>query len=176
MSEGKGVDVVLDLTDDFAVVDEAFGGRRFNTVICFSVLEHCNHPFKMCENLTELLEPGRHSVHRCALCLAGPRLPVRLLAIHRRGDQDLVPRPGVRQGTCLHGNRHAGADQTDRRLRIQGGAERVLRLEVRGLRLPLIAHDPSDPQAQAPPFHLRSPVPPPTGDDQHDRVQAMILA
>jgi len=58
MSEGKGVDVVLDLTDDFAVVDEAFGGRRFNTVICFSVLEHCNHPFKMCENLTKLLEPG----------------------------------------------------------------------------------------------------------------------
>lgn len=58
MSEGKGVDVVLNLTDDFAVVDEAFGGRRFNTVICFSVLEHCNHPFKMCENLTKLLEPG----------------------------------------------------------------------------------------------------------------------
>ena len=30
----------MDLTDDFAVVDGALGGLRFNTVICFSVLEH----------------------------------------------------------------------------------------------------------------------------------------
>jgi hypothetical protein len=58
MSEGKGVDVVLGLTDDLAVVDEALGGPRFNTVICFSILEHCNHPVKMCENLAKLLEPG----------------------------------------------------------------------------------------------------------------------
>ena len=108
MSEGKGVDVVLGLTDDLAVVDEALGGPRFNTVICFSILEHCNHPFKMCENLAKLLEPGGHGVRWCALCLAGPRLPVRFLAIHRRGEEGLVSRPGVRQGTCCMATKMPG--------------------------------------------------------------------
>jgi len=56
MSEGKGVDVVLDMTDDFAAVDASLGGMRFKTVICFSVLEHCKNPFQMCENITRLLE------------------------------------------------------------------------------------------------------------------------
>ena len=53
---GTGVDTVLDLTDDFTHIDAALGGRRFNTVICFSVLEHCRDPFRMSENIVKLLD------------------------------------------------------------------------------------------------------------------------
>jgi hypothetical protein len=55
---GAGVDVVLDLTDDFAAIDARLGGRRFNTVLCFSVLEHCAQPFRMADNLTRLAAAG----------------------------------------------------------------------------------------------------------------------
>lgn len=58
MIDGKGVDVILDMTDDFDTVDQRLGGRRFKTIICFSVLEHCQNPFRMCENMTRLLEIG----------------------------------------------------------------------------------------------------------------------
>ena len=37
MQAGKGVDLVLDLTDDFETVDQALQGRRFGTIICMSV-------------------------------------------------------------------------------------------------------------------------------------------
>jgi len=56
MQDGPGVDIVLDLTGDFQEIDAALGGRRFATIICLSVLEHCEQPFKMAENLTLLLE------------------------------------------------------------------------------------------------------------------------
>jgi len=55
IEKGKGVDVVLDLTDDFDKVSQKLGGRKFSTVICFSVLEHCKNPFKMCDNISTLL-------------------------------------------------------------------------------------------------------------------------
>ena len=55
---GKGVDLVLDLTADFATVDAALGGQRFGSVFCLCVLEHCQNPFKMAENITALLRPG----------------------------------------------------------------------------------------------------------------------
>jgi hypothetical protein len=55
---GDGVDVVLDLTDDFERIDRALAGARFNTVICFSVLEHCRNPFAMSANITRLLQDG----------------------------------------------------------------------------------------------------------------------
>jgi hypothetical protein len=54
MAEGKGVDVAADLIGDFDSVDRAVGGMRFNTVICFSVLEHCRNPFRMGETITRL--------------------------------------------------------------------------------------------------------------------------
>jgi hypothetical protein len=54
---GTGVDVVLDLTDDFDAVDTKLGGYRFGAIFCLSVLEHCAQPFKMAENLTRLLTP-----------------------------------------------------------------------------------------------------------------------
>ncbi len=55
MEEGKGVDLVLDLTLDFNLVDEKLNGKRFKTVLCLSVLEHCKDPFKMCNNISQLL-------------------------------------------------------------------------------------------------------------------------
>jgi hypothetical protein len=58
MSAGRGVDLVLDLTRDFAEIDAALGGERFGTIFCLSVLEHCDQPFRMAENLTRLLHDG----------------------------------------------------------------------------------------------------------------------
>lgn len=58
MEEGKGVDVVLDLTRDFYMINKKLDGRRFKTVFCFSVLEHCKNPFKMCSNISRLLDKG----------------------------------------------------------------------------------------------------------------------
>lgn len=66
MEDGPGVDVVLDLTEDFEQIDLKLCGQRFGTIFCLSVLEHCEQPFKMAENLTLLLEPkGR-------ICISAP--------------------------------------------------------------------------------------------------------
>jgi hypothetical protein len=60
MEDGSGVDVVLDLTEDFEQIDAKLCGQRFGTIFCLSVLEHCGQPFKMAENSTLLLrEKGR---------------------------------------------------------------------------------------------------------------------
>jgi SAM-dependent methyltransferase len=55
---GPGVDLVLDLSRPFDEVDAALGARRFATVFCTSVLEHCREPFRMAASLTRLLRPG----------------------------------------------------------------------------------------------------------------------
>ena len=39
ISEGKGVDLVLDFTDDFNEIDKRLHGERFGTIFCFSVME-----------------------------------------------------------------------------------------------------------------------------------------
>jgi len=55
MEYGNKVDVVLDLTEDFEFIEKKLEGRRFRTIVCFSVLEHCSNPFKMCNNIERLL-------------------------------------------------------------------------------------------------------------------------
>ena len=55
MQAGKGVDQVLDLADDFESIDSALQGKRFKTIICMSVLEHCRDPFKMAKNIQALM-------------------------------------------------------------------------------------------------------------------------
>jgi hypothetical protein len=55
MEDGPGVDVVADLTDDFMSISKILARKKFNTVFCLSVLEHCTNPFVMCENITRLL-------------------------------------------------------------------------------------------------------------------------
>ena len=58
LAPGPGVDVVVDLAAPFEAVDRSLGGRRFGTVLCLSVLEHCARPFEVAANLTRLLAPG----------------------------------------------------------------------------------------------------------------------
>lgn len=53
---GDGVDAVVDLTLPFDDVDAALGHRRFKTIFCLSVLEHCAQPFAMAHNITRLLD------------------------------------------------------------------------------------------------------------------------
>lgn len=62
LSEGKSVDLVLNLNQDLAIVDESLGYKRFGTIFCLSVLEHCENPFIMAENISKLLMPGGKAV------------------------------------------------------------------------------------------------------------------
>jgi len=57
MEEGPGVDMVLDLTQEFEQIDEKIGHMRFGTIFCLSVLEHCVQPFIIADHLTRLLKP-----------------------------------------------------------------------------------------------------------------------
>ena len=57
MLPGKNVDKVVDLTLPFEKIDKKLNGMRFGTIFCFSVLEHCDNPFKMAQNMTKLLKP-----------------------------------------------------------------------------------------------------------------------
>ena len=54
--DGKNVDVILDLSTDFNIIDQKLNGMRFGTIFCFSVLEHCAQPFALADNLTRLLK------------------------------------------------------------------------------------------------------------------------
>lgn len=66
MEEGPGVDIVLDLTQPFEKIHKQLGGRRFRTIFCLSVLEHCDQPFLMAENLAKL------STEDGAICISVP--------------------------------------------------------------------------------------------------------
>lgn len=54
MSEGKGVDVVADLTLSTGTLPE----NHFGLGICCSVLEHVEKPWLFAANLTRLIRPG----------------------------------------------------------------------------------------------------------------------
>ena len=58
LAPGAGVDRVVDFAASWEDVDAALEGRRFGSVFCLSVLEHCEQPFRMAENITRLLTPG----------------------------------------------------------------------------------------------------------------------
>lgn len=66
MEEGPRVDIVLDLTKSMDEIDEKLGNIRFGTIFCLSVLEHCEDPFVVANNLTSLLKPGGQ------ICLSVP--------------------------------------------------------------------------------------------------------
>ncbi len=54
MAEGKGVDVVADLTESVGPLREG----HFALGICCSVLEHVKRPWVFAQNLTRLIRPG----------------------------------------------------------------------------------------------------------------------
>lgn len=58
MLEGKNVDHVLDLTQPFEKIDHVLRGKRFQSIFCLSVMEHCLNPFAMAQNISQLLAPG----------------------------------------------------------------------------------------------------------------------
>jgi len=58
LSEGASVDLVLDLAQRFEAIDEALESRRFGTIFSLSVMEHCENPFVMADNMTRLLKPS----------------------------------------------------------------------------------------------------------------------
>jgi SAM-dependent methyltransferase len=66
LTAGKGVDVILDLTGDFEDIDRVLNHERFGTIFCLSVLEHCDQPFKMAENLSRLLK------RKGVICISAP--------------------------------------------------------------------------------------------------------
>ncbi len=54
MAPGAGVDVVGDLSQNLCGLPEA----RFSLIICCSVLEHVEKPWRMAENIVRLVAPG----------------------------------------------------------------------------------------------------------------------
>ena len=57
LEAGEDVDVVCDFTNT-AEVRDRLGVGSFRTAICLSVMEHCWQPFRMAENLYQVLAPG----------------------------------------------------------------------------------------------------------------------
>lgn len=57
MESGEGVDAVVDMTCDFGEIDGLLGGRRFNTVICMSVMEHVRDIYAFASNVDKLMNP-----------------------------------------------------------------------------------------------------------------------
>ena len=66
MEEGPRVDIVLNLTKRMDEIDEKLGNIQFGTIFCLSVLKHCEYPFLVADNLTNLLKPGEQ------ICLSVP--------------------------------------------------------------------------------------------------------
>jgi len=58
LEPGPGVDVVVDITADFALVDAAFAARRFDLVMSLNTLEHVFEPLKALDNMLALVRPG----------------------------------------------------------------------------------------------------------------------
>lgn len=58
--EGDGVDRVMDLTSwgDCYQLTLELGKAPFDHIDCVSVMEHCERPWKMAENIEYLLKPG----------------------------------------------------------------------------------------------------------------------
>lgn len=57
LSEGENVDLIIDLTEDFNTIEKKIN-RKYNTIICCSVLEHVKDIFRFSTNLTKLLNPN----------------------------------------------------------------------------------------------------------------------
>lgn len=58
MEGGKGVDVILNLAENISEINQKVDHERFGTIFCLGVLEHCEMPFLVAENLTSLLKPN----------------------------------------------------------------------------------------------------------------------
>lgn len=57
---GENVHAVADICDEFATLDAALGGRRFDFIALPHVLEHVKKPWVAAENVQRLAKPGGH--------------------------------------------------------------------------------------------------------------------
>lgn len=92
LSEGKGVDTTLDLTQPFDAIDEKLGRRRFGTIFSFSVMEHCDNPFLMAANMERLLKPGGRIVLSVPFAWKFHGYPSDYWRFTREGVKKLFPR------------------------------------------------------------------------------------
>jgi hypothetical protein len=58
MVEADAVDYVINFEDEFSIVDEKVGGKRFGSVLVLSVLEHTFDPIRVLDNACNLLQAG----------------------------------------------------------------------------------------------------------------------
>lgn len=75
LENGKGVDAVIDLSINYEKIISKLKIDKFNTVICFSVLEHCKDLFKVCSNIQKLLNPRGHLFISVPFCWEYHRFP-----------------------------------------------------------------------------------------------------
>lgn len=101
MAAGDGVDIVVDLTQPFDTVDAALGGRRFGTIFCLSVLEHCAQPFAMAENMTRLLQPGGQLVISAPFAWKFHGYPSDYWRFTHEGIKKLFPRIAFDDSLCF---------------------------------------------------------------------------
>ncbi len=137
MSSGNGVDCVLDFTTDFASIDKALGGKRFKTIFCLSVLEHCEQPFKMAENMTSLLAPGGK------ICLSVPfawkfhGYPSDYWRFTHEGVKKLFPKLNFDKEECIEASSKTGEflplSEGIGRIDIRGGLHRKAGRWMRGI-------------------------------------------
>lgn len=63
MIEGKNVDFVANLDDDIQTINQAFNGKKFNTILTLNVLEHTFNPIQILDKTMQLLnENGNYVV------------------------------------------------------------------------------------------------------------------
>ncbi|MFQ5733526.1 MAG: hypothetical protein ACE5KM_16430 [Planctomycetaceae bacterium] len=122
---GDGVDVAIDLTRPFADVNAALNGRRFGTIFCLSVLEHCAQPFAMADNMTQLLTPGGKVVISAPFAWKFHGYPSDYWRFTQEGIRKLFPGIQFDDGDCFAVTSQAGdfrsADADLGRISLSGG-------------------------------------------------------
>lgn len=101
MQAGAGVDVVANMTTEFSKIDETLGNRRFGTIFCLSVLEHCDQPFKMGENMTRLLAKGGKVVISAPFCWKLHGYPSDYWRFSPDGIRKLFPEIDFNEDQCF---------------------------------------------------------------------------
>jgi len=142
LGPGPGVDQVLDLTRPFAEIERDLEGRRFGTIFCLSVLEHCDQPFLMADNLSRLLAP------RGAIYVSVPfawkfhGYPSDYWRFTHEGVKKLFPALRFdREAACLSTSRNGEFGALDERIGkipLSGRAHRAKGHWVRGLNADLL--------------------------------------
>ena len=122
---GDGVDVAIDFTRPFGDVDNALNGRRFGTIFCLSVLEHCAQPFAMADNMTRLLKPDGRVVISAPFAWKFHGYPSDYWRFTQEGIRKLFPGIHFAEDDCFVVTSQEGdirtADEDLGRIPISGG-------------------------------------------------------